>query len=43
VPIGSRVLLQLPAPTNEDASTASVAVVIDVLGQHGAAKTEGNG
>jgi peptidylprolyl isomerase len=41
VPIGSRVLLQLPAPADDDASTASVAVVIDVLGQHGAAKTEG--
>jgi peptidylprolyl isomerase len=43
VPVGSRVLLQLPAPSDEDASTASVAVVIDVLGQHGAAKTEDNG
>ncbi|HTE71703.1 MAG TPA: FKBP-type peptidyl-prolyl cis-trans isomerase [Actinomycetes bacterium] len=43
VPIGSRVLLQLPAPADEDASTSSVAVVIDVLGQHGSAKTEANG
>ncbi|HEU5001103.1 MAG TPA: FKBP-type peptidyl-prolyl cis-trans isomerase [Lapillicoccus sp.] len=43
VPIGSRVLLQLPAPSSEDASESSVAVVIDVLGQHGAAKKEGNG
>ena len=43
VPIGSRVLLQLPAPADEDASKSSVAVVIDVLGQHGSAKEESNG
>jgi peptidylprolyl isomerase len=42
VPIGSRVLLQLPAPSDEDASKSSVAVVIDVLGQNGSAKKEGN-
>jgi peptidylprolyl isomerase len=43
VPIGSRVLLQLPAPADEDASTSSVAVVIDVLGQHGSAQKESTG
>jgi peptidylprolyl isomerase len=37
-PVGSRVLLQLPSPTGSDASTESVAVVIDILGQHGPAK-----
>jgi peptidylprolyl isomerase len=38
VPAGSRVLLELPAQTGTDASTESVAVVIDVLAQHGPAK-----
>jgi peptidylprolyl isomerase len=37
-PVGSRVLLELPAQTGADASTDSVAVVIDVLAQHGPAK-----
>ncbi|MGH8892762.1 MAG: FKBP-type peptidyl-prolyl cis-trans isomerase [Actinomycetes bacterium] len=40
VPVGSRVLLELPAPTGEDAAKGSIAVVIDVLGQHGPAKKE---
>lgn len=40
VPVGSRVLLELPAQTGSDAAKESVAVVIDVLGQHGPA-TEG--
>lgn len=40
VPIGSRVVLQLPAPSDADASKDSVAVVIDVFDQHGAAKEE---
>jgi peptidylprolyl isomerase len=43
VPVGSRVLLQLPAPADEDASKSSVAVVIDVLGQHASAQKESNG
>lgn len=43
VPTGSRVLLQLPAPAEDDPRTDSVAVVIDVLGQHGSAKKESNG
>jgi peptidylprolyl isomerase len=38
VPVGSRVLLELPAQTGADASKDSVAVVIDVLAQHGPAK-----
>jgi peptidylprolyl isomerase len=38
IPIGSRVLLELPAQTGADASKESVAVVIDVLAQHGPAK-----
>ncbi len=38
VPVGSRVLLELPAQEGDDAATKSVAVVIDVLGQHGPAK-----
>jgi peptidylprolyl isomerase len=38
VPVGSRVLLELPAATGEDAKTGSIAVVIDVLAQHGPAK-----
>lgn len=38
VPVGSRVLLELPAQEGADASKESVAVVIDVLGQHGPAK-----
>lgn len=40
VPVGSRVLLELPAQTGSDAAKESVAVVIDVLGQHGPAKEE---
>lgn len=40
VPVGSRVLLELPAQTGSDAAKDSVAVVIDVLGQHGPAKEE---
>lgn len=39
-PVGSRVVLELPAQTGADPETESVAVVIDVLGQHGA---EGKG
>jgi peptidylprolyl isomerase len=35
VPVGSRVLLTLPAQTGTDATKQSVAVVIDVLGLHG--------
>jgi peptidylprolyl isomerase len=38
IPVGSRVLLELPAQTGADASKESVAVVIDVLAQHGPAK-----
>lgn len=38
IPVGSRVLLELPAQTGADASKDSVAVVIDVLAQHGPAK-----
>lgn len=37
-PVGSRVVLELPAQTGADAATESVAVVIDILGQHGPAK-----
>ena len=40
VPIGSRVLLLLPAPDGQDASKDSVAVVVDVYAQHGSAKKE---
>jgi len=40
VPIGSRVLLELPAPGDADASKDSVAVVVDVYAQHGSAKEE---
>jgi peptidylprolyl isomerase len=40
VPVGSRVLLELPAPSDADASKESVAVVIDVYAQHGSAKEE---
>ncbi|MGZ4592339.1 MAG: FKBP-type peptidyl-prolyl cis-trans isomerase [Actinomycetes bacterium] len=39
-PVGSRVLLTLPAQTGTDASKESVAVVIDVVGQNGTAKKE---
>ena len=38
VPVGSRVVLELPAQTGADANKESVAVVIDILGQHGSAK-----
>lgn len=37
IPIGSRVLLELPAQEGADAATESVAVVIDVIAQHGPA------
>ena len=37
-PVGSRVLLQLPAETGADPDTQSVAVVIDILGRHGPAE-----
>ena len=37
-PVGSRIVLELPAQTGADAATESVAVVIDILGQHGPAK-----
>jgi peptidylprolyl isomerase len=40
VPVGSRVLLELPAPADADASKDSVAVVVDVYAQHGTAKEE---
>lgn len=39
-PVGSRVLLTLPAQKGTDANKESVAVVIDVLGQNGTAKKE---
>jgi FKBP-type peptidyl-prolyl isomerase-like protein len=39
-PVGSRVLLTLPAQSGTDAAKESVAVVIDVLGQNGTAKAE---
>jgi len=38
IPVGSRVLLELPAQEGADPDTKSVAVVIDVLGQHGSTK-----
>ncbi|HEX7188315.1 MAG TPA: FKBP-type peptidyl-prolyl cis-trans isomerase [Actinomycetes bacterium] len=38
VPVGSRVLLQLPPPSRSDAAEENLAVVIDILGQHGPAK-----
>jgi peptidylprolyl isomerase len=38
VPVGSRVLIELPAQEGDDAATQSIAVVIDVLGLHGPAK-----
>jgi peptidylprolyl isomerase len=39
-PVGSRVLLALPAQSGANAAKDSVAVVIDVLGQNGTAKQE---
>lgn len=39
-PVGSRVLLTLPAQTGADATKESIAVVIDVLGENGTAKQE---
>ena len=39
-PVGSRVLLTLPAQKGADANKESIAVVIDVLGQNGTAKQE---
>lgn len=38
VPVGSRVMLTLPAQDGSDPAQKSIAVVIDVLGQHGPAK-----
>jgi len=40
VPVGSRVLLELPAQDGADPAKESVVVVIDILGQHGTAKKE---
>lgn len=40
IPVGSRVLLELPAQDGADPTTESVAVVIDVIAQHGTAKKE---
>jgi peptidylprolyl isomerase len=40
VPVGSRVIMALPAPTGTTAEEESVAVVVDILGQHGPAKKE---
>jgi peptidylprolyl isomerase len=40
LPVGSRVLLTLPAQAKTDATKESVAVVIDILGQNGTAKKE---
>jgi peptidylprolyl isomerase len=39
-PVGSRVLLTLPAQTGTDPNKQSLAVVIDILGQNGTAKKE---
>jgi peptidylprolyl isomerase len=39
-PVGSRVLLTLPADPGADAKKQSIAVVIDILGQNGTAKEE---
>lgn len=38
IPVGSRVLLELPAQDGGDPAKESVAVVVDVLAQHGTAK-----
>ena len=38
VPVGSRVILEIPPPTGADAKTDSAAVVIDVLAQFGPAE-----
>jgi len=43
IPIGSRVLLELPAQEGADAAAESVAVVIDVIAQHGPAKDSKEG
>jgi peptidylprolyl isomerase len=40
IPVGSRVLLTLPADPGADAKKQSIAVVIDILGQNGTAKEE---
>jgi peptidylprolyl isomerase len=39
-PVGSRVLLTLPAQKGANAATESIAVVIDVIGENGTAKQE---
>jgi peptidylprolyl isomerase len=39
-PVGSRVLLELPADKGADPAKKSVAVVIDIIGQNGTAKQE---
>ena len=38
IPVGSRVLIELPAQDGGDPAKESVAVVVDVLAQHGPAK-----
>ncbi len=43
IPVGSRVLLTLPAQEGEDAKKKSVAVAIDVLAQNGTAKDTAKG
>jgi peptidylprolyl isomerase len=43
IPVGSRVLLELPAQEGADPAKESVAVVIDVLAQHGPAKDSKGG
>ena len=40
IPVGSRLILQLPAPTGTPAEKESVAVVVDILGRHGPATKE---
>lgn len=40
VPVGSRVLVQLPAQEGGKPKTESLAVVVDVIAQHGSAKEE---
>ena len=40
IPVGSRLIMQLPAPTGAAADKESVAVVVDILGRHGPATKE---